>query len=82
MTAKGKWFALKIILFDSISDSYIPNDFSWNWDKFSPLPSPLDLHFGLQKGPNSVKSAIMAAQGEWFGLKTILIDFISGSDIS
>ena len=41
----------------------------------------LDLHFGPQKGQKSVKSSIMAAQGPWFGLKMILIDFISGSDI-
>ena len=64
MTTKGECFALKIILIDSISGSYMPNEFSGNSDKFSPLPSPLDLHFGLQKSPNSVKSSIMAAQGE------------------
>ena len=82
MTAKGQWSALKTILIDSVSGSYIPNDFSMNSDKFSPLPGPLNLYFEPQKGQKSVKSSIMAAQGLLFGLKTILIDFISGSNIS
>ena len=82
MAAQGQWFGLNTILIDFISGSYIANDFSMNFDQFIPIPGPLDLHFGPQKGRKAVKSSIMAAQGQWFGLKMILIDSISCSYIS
>ena len=50
-----------------------------NSNKFNPLNIPLDLHFGPEKGQKSVKSSKIAAQNEWLGLETILIDYISGS---
>ena len=37
---------IKNDLVDSIIGSEIPMDFSTNSNKFSPLPGPLDLHFG------------------------------------
>ena len=80
--AKGEWFALKTILIYFINGSDISKDFSMNFDKFIPLAGPLDLHFGPQKAQKSVKLSIMAAEGPWFALKPILIDFVSGSDIS
>ena len=53
-----------------------------NSNKSRPLNGPLDLHFGPQKGQKSVKSSKIAAQGQWFGLETILVDYISGSYFS
>ena len=52
MTTKCQCFALKIILIESIGGSYMPNEFSGNSDKFSPLPSPLDLHLGRKRAEN------------------------------
>ena len=82
MAAQGQWFDLEMILIHYISGSYSSYEFSINSNKFSPLNIPLDLHFRPQKGQKSVKSSKMAAQGQLFGLGTILIDYISGSYFS
>ena len=79
MTAQGRWFGLKAILIDSISGSYMFADFYMNSNKCCPLPGRLNLYFGSENAQKLVFFFKMTAQGPWFGLKTILINSISGS---
>ena len=46
-----------------------------NSNRFSPMNGPLGLHFGPQKGQNSVKSSKMAAQ--CLSFKTIFTDIMT-----
>ena len=86
MAAQGQWFGLKTILIDSIGSYYISNNFSMNSNKFSRLTEPSGPSFRAQKCPKMPKNQYfpskMAAQVQWFGLKPILIDSISGYCIS
>ena len=82
----GQWSGLKTILFDSVIGSYIPKDFSMSSNKFSPLTGSSGPSFLAQKCPKIPKKLVfpfkMAAQVQWFGLKPILIGYISGYCIS
>ena len=80
--AEGPWFGLKPILIDSISGYYISNYFSMSSNKFSPLIGPSGPSFRARICPKVPKNQYfpskMAVECPWFGLKLILIDFISG----
>ena len=82
MAAQVQWSGLKPILINFMSGYCISNDFSMNCNKFSPLIGSSGPSFRARKFSKIPKNQYfpskVATQGQWFGLKMTLIDFISG----
>ena len=86
MESQGPSIVLKPIMIDSIDGYYIISDFSMNSNKCSHHTAPSGPSFRAKKCPNMAKHQYfhskMESQGQWIGLKPILIDSISGYYIS
>ena len=68
-----------MISIDYFSGSDIPHNFSLH--SFRPFTGPLDFPFGPKIGLNQYFWSKMAAEGQRFRSRIILIEFISSSDI-
>ncbi len=64
-----------MVWIDFYGSLYIHTDNFKNFHPFPPFLGPVDLHFGLKNGQKSTIYTKMAAEGRWFGLEIVWIDF-------